>query len=113
LPKNRAGTGACPYKGYDPMNMVRNDNARIMAVIGFKPIVGATPCGCPKSWAGTGACPYKGYVPMNMVRNDNARIMAVIGFKPMHNIRQSHCRGNPLWLPKIMGRHRGLPLQRI
>jgi hypothetical protein len=20
------------------------------------------------------------------------------------------CRGNPLWLPKIMGRHRGLPL---
>jgi hypothetical protein len=65
------------------MNMVRNGNARIMAVIGFNPIVGATPCGCPKSWAGTGACPYKGYVPMNMVRNGNARIMAVIGFNPI------------------------------
>jgi hypothetical protein len=22
-----------------------------------------------------------------------------------------NCRGNPLWLPKIMGRHGGLPLQ--
>ena len=40
------------------------------------------------------------YVPMNMVRNGNAMIMVVIDFKPMHNIRQSHCRGNPLWLPK-------------
>jgi hypothetical protein len=38
---------------------------------------------------------------MNMVRNGNARIMAVIDFKPMHNIGRSHCRGNPLWLPKI------------
>jgi hypothetical protein len=38
---------------------------------------------------------------MNMVRNGNARIMVVIDFKPMHNIGQTHCRGNPLWLPKI------------
>jgi hypothetical protein len=37
---------------------------------------------------------------MNMVRNGNTRIMVVIGFKPMHNIGQTHCRGNPLWLPK-------------
>jgi hypothetical protein len=44
-------------------------------------------------------------------RNSDVRIMVVIGFKPMHNIRQSYCRGNPLWLPKNQGRHGGLPLQ--
>jgi len=26
-----------------------------------KPLVGATPCGCPKTRAGTGACPYKDF----------------------------------------------------
>jgi hypothetical protein len=68
--------------------------------------------------------PLQGYDPMNWeiancgiekmrwfrispfaFHNSDARIMAVIDFKPMHNIRQSHCRGNPLWLPKNKGRH--------
>jgi hypothetical protein len=37
------------------------------------------------------------YVPMNMVRNED--------------IGQTNRRGNPPWLPKIMGRHGGLPLR--
>jgi hypothetical protein len=40
-------------------------------------------------------------LPSFVIRNGDSRIMVVIGFKPMHNVGQSHCRGNPLWLPKI------------
>jgi hypothetical protein len=38
---------------------------------------------------------------------------SLVGATPKGNSELKNCRGNPLWLPKIMGRHGGLPLQRI